>query len=463
LLESIPAWAFLVYLFTDVLIAFGQALGDLYLSRDMPILLSMPLRVSNVVFAKFVLGVAQNEVYAAVFLLPFALGYLLGVGAAWWTLPLAALAVFIFPAVLYAALIVVTIGALRFVPARIAKEALWLVGASVPTAFWFLSFYRAAHLTGNVSTMRLPSLPDWLPSTWIGNALTMLGEGERGAAFAWLIVLFGVSLAVCPVALTLASSAFQRGLSAATSASGKRAANARVPAGPSTPTSALVRKDIKTFLRSPQLWFNHISALGFVGYLLIGHAVRTPLLPLTPQLALVQVGFVSLFGAINPGMTALSLEHLAIWILRAAPVAPSEIVAAKFCMVYVQTGSIAGIGAIALGLGYRFGSAWILALVAMALLASASAVCVGLAFDAAYPSFTWDNPNQINRGIRMVVPFLINVAALIACATILYAVRRLVDGPDAVALSLLGCAALYMLIAYQALAVARRDIAALEV
>ncbi|MDQ6825426.1 MAG: hypothetical protein M3007_08200, partial [Candidatus Eremiobacteraeota bacterium] len=32
LLASIPAWAFLIYLFTDIFIAFSQALGDLYLS-----------------------------------------------------------------------------------------------------------------------------------------------------------------------------------------------------------------------------------------------------------------------------------------------------------------------------------------------------------------------------------------------------------------------------------------------
>src|SRR5579864_4344881 len=71
LLASIPAWAFLVYLFTDIFIAFGQALGDLYLATDMPALLTMPLRISSIVVGKFVCGVAQNEVYVIAFLVPF--------------------------------------------------------------------------------------------------------------------------------------------------------------------------------------------------------------------------------------------------------------------------------------------------------------------------------------------------------------------------------------------------------
>ena len=201
LIVSVPAWAFLIYLFTDILIAFGQALGDLYLSRDMPILLAMPLRVSNIIVAKFALGVAQNEVYVAIFLLPFALAYLAGLDAAWWTYPVAAAAVLVFPAMLYAPLIVVTILALRAIPARIPKEGLWLVGASVPTVFWFLSFYRVAHITGNVATMSLPSPPDWLPSTWVGNALAMLAQGNTEAAFSWIAVLLTGTFIACPAAL----------------------------------------------------------------------------------------------------------------------------------------------------------------------------------------------------------------------------------------------------------------------
>ena len=113
LLWSIPAWAFLIYLFTDIFIAFGQALGDLYLSSDMPRLLSMPLRTSSIVVAKFVSGVIQNEIYVFSFLVPFVLGYFLATQAPWWAYPIALVGVIVFPAMLYAVLAAVTILALR--------------------------------------------------------------------------------------------------------------------------------------------------------------------------------------------------------------------------------------------------------------------------------------------------------------------------------------------------------------
>ncbi len=463
LIESIPAWAFLVYLFTDILIAFGQALGDLYLSRDMPILVAMPLRTANILIAKFVLGVAQNEVYVAIFLLPFALAYLAGMGAPWWAYPEAVFCVALFPALLYAPLIIVTIAVLRIVPAKIAKEGLWLLGASVPTVFWFLSFYRVAHMTGDVASMRLPQAPEWLPSTWIGNALALLAQGQHEAAWSWIVFIVLVTFLACPTALIVVARSFHGGWTGASTV--RHAKPVRLAArAPSTPVRALVRKDLLAFARSPQLWFNHITALVFVVFLLVGHKVQTPLLPLTPQLAMVQAGFVAVFGALNPGMTALSLEHFAVWVIRAAPLSARQIVWAKLAGACGQAGLIAGLSGLALGIGYRFSAAGCIAIAAFALGASCSAICTGLAFDARHPSFAWENPNHINRGVRMVVPFLTNVATLSGCAVLLFGARRFVH-PHTVALGIgLGaCALLQFWVALGAVRSARRDVALLEV
>ncbi|HXW76632.1 MAG TPA: hypothetical protein VEJ20_04405 [Candidatus Eremiobacteraceae bacterium] len=463
LLLSIPAWAFLIYLFTDVLIAFGQALGDLYLSRDMPILLTMPLRMSSIVVAKFVLGVVQNEVYAVIFLMPFALGYLVGAGAAWWTYPCIASAVLIFPATLYAALVVVTIVALRYIPPRLAKEGLWLAGASVPTVFWFLSFYRVAHLTGSIASMRLPAPPAWLPSTWIGQSLAQLGAGSPGEGLRFFLLLAAVTLIGAPIAIGLVSRSFSMGWTAAVSVPSRRSAASAATSVRATPRAAVVKKDLKTFVRSPQLWFNHIAALGFVGYLLVGHAT-SPVIPLTTQLAMVQVGFVAVLGALNPGMTAISLEHAAIWILKAAPLDAREILSAKFIVAYVQTGIISAIGAAALSIGYGFDAGKTSAIVLFALCASASAVCVGIAFDASFPSFDWENPNHINRGLRMIVPFLINIGVLVACAIVLFVLRFAnLPGAEGAEAGLTISIGLYAIASIEAMRMAQRDIAALEV
>jgi ABC-2 type transport system permease protein len=464
MIDSVPAWAFLIYLFTDILIAFGQALGDLYLSRDMPILVSMPLRTVSIIIAKFALGVAQNEVYALIFLLPFTLAYLAGLGAAWWTYPIAAAAVFVFPATLYAPLIVVTIAALRAIPAKIAKEGLWIIGASVPTIFWFLSFYRVAHLSGNVATMRLPTPPDWLPSTWIGDAISMLAQGNREAALTWLSLLAMATFVACPVALIIVSRSFGKGWSSAISLPARRRVETGAPREPSTPVAALIRKDALMFLRSPQLWFNHLTALAFVVFLLVGHTVQTPLLPLTPQLAMVQIGFVAVFGALNPGMTALSLEHLGVWVLRSAPLSARQILRAKFVVACGQAAAVAAISAAALAFGYGFSAFVSVAMIAFAIGASASSISVGIAFDAAFPNFSWENPNHINRGLRMVIPFISNTGTLLVCAIVLFGARFAIASPPiALGAGLAACVGVQIFVSLGTLHRARRDIAALEV
>ena len=466
LIATIAAWAFLVYLFTDLFIAFGQALNDLYLSSDLALLFSLPLRGPSIIGAKFVLGVLQNEVYVGVFLLPFVFGFLLGVGAQWWAYPLALIGVAFFPAILYAALVVVTVVVLRVVPARVAKELLWLAGAAIPTMFWIVSFSRVARANGDIATMRLPPPPIWLPSTWLGHAVTFLGLGRVGPALEWLALLAVVTLVMGPIALAIVAKSFDAGFDAnASRAAAVGAAEfTRLAGKPAHPLAALLHKDFLCFVRSPQLWFNHIAALGFVGYLLVVHKFQTPLIPLTTQLAMLQMGFVAALNSLNPGMIALSLEHGAIWILQSAPMRARDVLVGKIAGAYAQTAAISGTGAILLSVGYGFNAWRSGAIVLFTLLIAAAAIARGVAFDTAYPSFTWENPNAINRGVRMVLPFLNSLGILAVCAVAL-AGARVAYGPGAggVIVGLTLSALLAALIILRGVRGAMKNLAALEV
>lgn len=462
LLWSIPAWAFLIYLFTDIFIAFSQALGDLYLAADMPLLITMPLRLSSIVVAKFVSGVVQNEIYVATFLVPFVLGFFLGTGAPLWAYPLALVGIAVFPAMLYALLAAITILALRYIPAQQAKESLWVIGAIVPTVFWVASFSGIARASGDLATLRLPAPPLWLPSTWVGDLVSLLAMRQPLGALLWFSFLLFATLVLCPAALAFISRTFAQGWSESlTVAPRARNRGQRFVQRAST-WVALFRKDAWTFIRTPQLWFSHITSLGFVAYLLVGHRVQTPLLPLTVQLAMVQIGFVAVLAGLNPGMTALSLEHASVWILRAMPIEPRDILRAKFAIAWGQTAIVISFGSAALAYGYGFGSGRTLALVVFAILMSAASVCCGLAFDTSFPSFSWDNPNSINRGVRMVMPFLSGVAVLLLCAGILGATRVLVHGTPAIVAGLGCCSLVVGWIAASTLRTSLRNIAALE-
>ena len=467
LLSTVPPWALFIYLLTDVVIAFGQALGDLYASRDMPLLMALPLRIPALVTSKFILGVLQNELYVAVFLLPFVLGYLAALHASWVAYPVMIVGVAVFPAILYAALVVVTILALRLVPARLAKEALWLIGAVVPTAFWITMFYRIAHITGDVTTMSLPQPPGWLPSTWLGWALASFGgvaSGGIAAGVGWTSLLLFETFAICPPALWLVSRAFARGWSDSFATGTAKSGDTLGAVAPRrSRLRALVIKDLTTFVRTPQLWFNHIGALMFVVYLLVGHAVQTPVFPLTVQLAMVQIGFVAILGSVTPGMTALSLEHAGIWFLRSAPIRSSDVLVAKVLVPFSQTATIAAVGGALLSAGYGFPLTLRLVVVAFGVIMAACSVSLGVAFDTRYPSFAWENPNAINRGARMVIPFFNGLGMLVVCGAVLYMSRIAWPGDAGLAAGLGICAILAGLMIWSTLVRASVNLHQLEV
>lgn len=463
LLWSIPSWAFLIYLFTDIFIAFGQALGDLYLAADMPLLITQPLRMSSIVVAKFVSGVLQNEIYVATFLVPFVIGFFAGTHAPWWAYPIALAGVAVFPAMLYAMLSTVTILALRYIPAQHAKESLWLIGAIVPTVFWVASFTGIARASGDLSTLRLPDAPIWLPSTWVGSLVSSLAMPRPLDALVWFAFLLLATLVLCPAALAFISSNFVQGWSESSTIAPRVGRGRSRFVQQTAPWIALFRKDAWTLVRTPQLWFTHITSLGFVAYLLVGHRVQTPLLPLTVQLAMVQIGFVALLAGLNPGMTALSLEHASIATLRAMPLRAFDILRDKFAIAWGQTAIVISFGAAALAYGYGFDLSQTLALVAFAILMSIVSVCCGLTFDTTFPSFSWDNPNAINRGVRMVIPFLFGVGVLSLCAGMLGAARVLVHGRAALALGLIACLCVVGWVAVASLRRSLRNIDGLEV
>jgi hypothetical protein len=315
--------------------------------------------------------------------------------------------------------------------------------------------------------MSLPPPPSWLPSTWLGWSLSAFGGVGTGGVWVgmgWTALLVFETFAVCPPALWLVSRSFARGWSDSFAGSARRRTDPLAGVGARhSGIVALATKDLLTFLRTPQLWFNHIGALMFVVYLLVGHAVQTPILPLTVQLAMVQIGFVAVLGAVTPGMTSLSLEHAAIWLLKSSPLRAREVLVAKVLVPFGQTGTIVAIGGGLLSAGYGFTLPQSLAVVAFGVIMAACSISLGVAFDTRHPSFNWENPNSINRGPRMVIPFLNGLGMLLVCGAVLWVSRLAMHGTPGILLGLSVSALLAAAAIWETLERASRNLTALEV
>jgi hypothetical protein len=284
------------------------------------------------------------------------------------------------------------------------------------------------------------------------------------AGMGWTALLVFETFAICPPALWLVSRSFARGWSDSFVGAVRRKTDLLAGVGKRhSSVVAIATKDLLTFLRTPQLWFNHIGALMFVVYLLVGHAVQTPILPLTVQLAMVQIGFVAVLGAVTPGMTSLSLEHAAIWLLKSSPLRAHEVLVAKVLVPFGQTGTIAAIGGGLLSAGYGFNLPASFAVVTFGVLMAASSISLGVAFDTRHPSFNWENPNSINRGPRMVIPFLNGLGILFVCGAALWVCKSAVHGAPGVLLGLVVSAILVSVTIWETLGRASRNLMALEV
>ena len=149
--------------------------------------------------------------------------------------------------------------------------------------------------------------------------------------------------------------------------------------------------------------------------------------------------------------------------LRAMPLGPGDILRDKLLVAWGQTAAVVSFGAIALAYGYDLRTVDTLALLGFAALMSMCSVCFGLAFDSTFPSFSWDNPNAINRGVRMIIPFLAGVGTLGLCAGALGASRVLLHGELGVFVGLAASTAIALALVGGSLRTARENIAALEV
>jgi ABC-2 type transport system permease protein len=431
LLSMILLTFFSILVFSNIV----TSLSTFYLSGELEILLSAPVRTESIYRAKYletimdsswmtlIYGLPVFIAYGTVFKAPFL--YYLG-------LVLTIVPFLFIPA---AVGIVVTMLLVNAFPARRAKDIIVLLGLLFFVALYIL--FRVLQpeklvdpdafpsLVQYLTAMRTPVSP-LLPSSWASEVLAPLLRKTRGESFFYFLMLWSTGLAGIVIGEWACLRIYYAGWSR--SQEGKKAPISRSRAADlffsavSLPfrgkIRAIVLKDVKLFFRDTSQW----SQLFLIFALMVVYIYSFKLLPieraqmpsfylqnLISFLNLGMVGFVVSAVAVRFVFPAVSLEGTSFWIIRSAPLSLRDLLWAKFWssllpllvlaeILIVLSNHLLKVTTFMMGLG-----------IVTVFMMTLGITALGIGLGAVFPRFKHDNVAQIPTGFGGIVYMLVTM------------------------------------------------------
>jgi ABC-2 type transport system permease protein len=431
LLSMILLTFFSILVFSNVV----TSLSTFYLSGELDILLSSPVRIETIYRAKFVETLMDSSWMTLIYGLPVFIAY----GAVFKTsFPYyLGLAATIIPFLLIPAAvgIIVTMLLVNAFPARRAKDVIVLLGLLFFVALYIL--FRLLRPEKLVNPDAFPSLVQYLtamrapvsqllPSSWATEALSPLLRKTGGDALFFLLMLWSTGLAGIVIGEWLCLKIYYAGWSR--SQEGKKAAISRSRAADvfftlvSLPfrgkMRAIVLKDVKLFFRDTSQW----SQLFLIMALMVVYIYSFKLLPLERAampsfflqnlisfLNLGMVGFVTSAVAVRFVFPAVSLEGASFWIIRSAPLSIGDFLWAKFWSSFLHLLVIAEVLIVLSNVLLKV-TPFMMALGIVTVFAMTFGVtALGVGMGAVFPKFKHENVAQIPTGFGGIVYMLVTM------------------------------------------------------
>jgi ABC-2 type transport system permease protein len=319
------------------------ALSTIYLSSDLLVLMSSPIRLTNVFIAKFFQTLLNSSWIVLLFGLPMFLAF----GRAYqatlayyvWLMPVL-LPFLIIPAGLG---MLFTMLLMRYFPAKQAHRALTVLGVCCMAALvMFVRFLRPERLVREapdevilqfLDTLKTPDLP-FLPSTWATEALLRSAGELPGGVLSRVLLLWAGAGVVFTLAVWVASRVYYTGW-----AGGYSTERGPLPRrvwrfervllsllrGCTPATRGLLLKDLKLFFRDPAQW-SQLFLLGALAVIYLYNIWLLPINTLSLQnlISVLNLGLAGFVLAAVSGrfvFTSTSLEGRSFWVVLASPVA----------------------------------------------------------------------------------------------------------------------------------------------
>jgi ABC-2 type transport system permease protein len=431
LLSMVLLTFFSILVFSNII----TSLSTYYLSGELDILLSSPVRIESIFRAKFIETILDSSWMTLIYGLPVFIAY----GAVFKAslfyylgLLLTIVPFLIIPACIG---IIVTMLLVNAFPARRARDILVIMAILFFVVFYIL--FRVLQpeklvdpdafpsLVQYLTAMRAPISP-LLPSFWASETLSPLLRGIKGETFFYLLMLWSTAAAgmvinewVCGKIYYSGWSRSREGKKAAISRSRLADAFFRIVSLPFRgKMRALVVKDLKLFFRDTSQW----SQLFLLVALMVVYIYSFKLLPLDRAampsfflqnlisfLNLGMVGFVVSAVAVRFVFPAVSLEGEAFWIIRSSPLSLREFLWAKFWSSLVPLLVLAEI-LIVLSNTLLKVTPFMMALgVVTVFMMTFGITALGVGLGASFPKFRHENAAQIPTGFGGIVYMLMTM------------------------------------------------------
>jgi ABC-2 type transport system permease protein len=426
-----------------LVLVFGlfYVISAFYFSRDLEILIPLPLRPFEVMISKFAVILVNEYLTIGVLVLPaFAIyGVLARSGPAFW---IASVLIFLLlPVIPLAIVSILAVGLMRIVNLSRKKDALIVVGsliliAAVIALQYWLGRSARSRLDAEAALAVFTSadglfvrIGSWFPpSVWATRALVWEFPGR---ALAGLLELAGLSIALFAGIVILAERLFYRGLIGLEEVSGRKrglsrtAFSRRVTSG-YRPVRAIFGREWRIMNRTPIFLLNGVLTAVLFPVIFVVMAKSSSGSGDFPSLfralfsaksiyfILGAAAFMAACGSLNgTASSAFSREGGQFWISKVIPVTPRKQVIAKFLHSYaIAAIGIAAGGAALVAVIRISASAWLTA-AALAFLASIALTAVGMIIDLARPLLDWTNPMRaIKQNLNVLLGILADAGIL---------------------------------------------------
>ena len=409
----------------------ATALYTMYLSKDLDLLLSLPIKERTIFAYKFWETLAGNSAFFLTLGVPALIAYGVASGASflyYLVLPPVAVLLLMIPTGICVLLIMPL---MRLIPANRARELVAALGGLLIAVFYLLWFRfgagtasapepGAAGSTENALQAALDApILNVPPGSWISETLTGISTLDPGRLFAGLIPFIALSVGMYVFSLAVSGWAYATGRGRATESGGQVRSTgwaAKLSAPLPQDIRAVVVKDLTSLPRDLRRLVNVVIpvvmglAFGFFYFSGGGSVMQVPS-QFMPYLTM--AGFAAMASMSGPAQS-VGGEGRSYWFIVASPISTRRLLAAKWISA-VSIGTAAtllGMLVVSLVSGLYLPGLLAGTVAGIVLSAVLDLYTVGVA--AMYPRFDWENPNQVvtTAGGFVMMVCLIGLATL---------------------------------------------------